>query len=91
MISGVEGDTVSVLGTADKDESISIIGALYSSDNKLVECIIEPQEVNTNITFEKQLKFKNNAADYTVRVFIWNSAAGMTPTLGSTAEYVPQK
>lgn len=84
----IEGNTVNVAYDLVKytGENVQIIGALYDDTGALVEMkaseLMELPDVMQEFTSGTEaLEFTNNPADYTLKLFMWDSITDMVPVV----------
>ncbi|MGN0150501.1 MAG: Ig-like domain-containing protein [Clostridia bacterium] len=84
-ITDVNGNTVNVsYDLVDYNENVILIGALYDNSGKLVEmkssdALITDDSMQHIRQGTYSFSFTNNAADYKLKVFMWDSLNGMIP------------
>ncbi|MCI5604338.1 MAG: Ig-like domain-containing protein, partial [Clostridia bacterium] len=84
-IANVNGNTVNVsYNLVDYNENVILIGALYDNSGKLVEMkssdnLITDDSMQNIRQGTYSFSFTNNAADYKLKVFMWDSLNGMIP------------
>lgn len=68
-------------------DSVTLVGALYNADGTVKEVkskdIASPQ---IGVFADDSLTFDNNIADYSLRVFMWNSLKDMVPVCSAKGE-----
>ncbi len=86
----IEGNTVNVAYDLVNytGENVQIVGALYDAEGVLVEMkaseLMELPDVMQEFTSGTEaLEFTNNPADYTLKLFMWDSVTNMMPVSDS--------